>query len=667
MRVKIFVFLSVVIALILFSCSQSSITTPDVDSSGRVTTTTSVVSPSTISTTTTTEYQYQPREADMIKNPENVTMDRAVIVAGSELYLNSNFLRSIIPPSKFPNLTNGKDLSSDLDFPNDEVIDSALSRIYDKLSEKERLALVEYIDQLNFKIDLVEEVDTSDDADGYIRAILDESKGRDEAFNDFFNALGYDEAALKMDSYSSPNLRQYRKVDKNSRAKSSDEIIVKAYDLAAYFFMSYDIEELKNLNRIFNAGFDMVKIEMLMNGDGMRALSIAPQKSLTPGTCLTCYSPSEAAYRNISRSGCGDCGMGKNRCYFSPCPYPYGRGGTMPKCSYYPDCYCTNSNNYAGSCEPCYYCKNSITPPVVLPPPTTTTTLPSSPPYEYMGREQKTVAGHTFHLFEATSLNGAHMWMIKNGKTGDILSRTINNLFTDLFKDAIFNLYGTYDHSVLFDRSIFMFDGYRKSSRCVLGSYPGSREVGHWDIAASKKNPTSSDRKPDRYDYGSYEPLANFIDTKKFVVNRVGEADGEIAFWTAKNHFLGIDSTKTDTDLWGTDKKSYDASYSIVSEYFCNTNASRNRQEDVNYCSYIAWYGYKKGFGIDIDSKVAGGNAIVPDDLVKSAYNKTQRVTVEVGMPACGIGIFMGFGQVTKYRDEIYYHKKTDIVFRAER
>ncbi|MBP7554589.1 MAG: hypothetical protein KA885_14270, partial [Spirochaetes bacterium] len=103
-------------------------------------------------------------------------------------------------------------------------------------------------------------------------------------------------------------------------------------------------------------------------------------------------------------------------------------------------------------------------------------------------------------------------------------------------------------------------------------------------------------------------------------------------------------------------------SYNCVSETLRTTDRSNQDPQNVNYCSYITWYGYKYGAGIDLDSdyhsRKSTGNMKVPDDIVFSMNDQYAYCWVSVKKNgACG-----------EYTEWSYVNKKvfsdsSDVVF----
>lgn len=258
-----------------------------------------------------------------------------------------------------------------------------------------------------------------------------------------------------------------------------------------------------------------------------------------------------------------------------------------------------------------------------------------------------------------TERKGALDFFKKSARQGDIVSRELSA--------AAAVLYGRYDHAGMFDRKKFKTEGETKKVRCILASYPSFGKPG----VKAKKHPTGW-REPERLDYVSYEPLANFIDGKTVTVNRVGSVyQAERAFDIAKTHFYGNDGMNEDYDPWCTGKFN-GITYTCVSEYLKLTNSSTDNIENTNYCSYVGWYGYKKAMGIDLDADVAylfglaslpiknvnAGNMKVPTDIVNSAYNKKAYVWTKIkGKNSCGTFYYWGY----VFKD--VYFKKSSIVF----
>ena len=451
-----------------------------------------------------------PSRADVIKNEENVVSDRSLLVTGKDLYVNSKFMRSVIPASRFANITRGRDVSNDIDFKNDNAIDSIVQKLYEKATEEEKQYLIENIDNISFKFDIVTEVnDTTNDKE---KAILEQQKQLNQVEDEIYNNLGVTELAIestgtRSNSEINYNLKKYRVLNKHNRYRSTNEVIVKAYDLAIYFLMSGEIEEVENINKMLKTNIDMGKLKAL----------------------------------NIKRNE------------------------------------------------------------------TTRSGVPNS----------------SFKQEQAGALD----WVKANAKNGDIVSRGMETLRC---------IYGIYDHSSLFNRKRFDDGQKRKEgkwARCMLASYPTGSQ------------PSSPERSTERVEYASYEPLANFIDTSKTVVNRYKYwyyGYGDAALMEAEKHFYG-NGNKSDYDKWCQGwywNGSGHYAYNCISEYLNITDASYRSREVVNYCSFIAWYGYnKKGIELDSDAyfRESGGNMIVPDDLVDSCLNYDKYIWVAIKQNgACG-------------------------------
>lgn len=258
-----------------------------------------------------------------------------------------------------------------------------------------------------------------------------------------------------------------------------------------------------------------------------------------------------------------------------------------------------------------------------------------------------------------TERKGALDFFKNKAKQGDIVSRELSA--------AAAVLYGRYDHAGMFNRDKFRTEGENKTSKCILSSYPSFGKPG----VTEKKHPTGW-RAPERLDYVSYEPLANFIDGKTVTVNRAGsEYQAKRAFEIAWAHFYGDDGKKSDYDPWCTGKYN-GVAYTCISEYLKLTNSSTYNIEKTNYCSYVGWYGYKKAAGIDLDADITylfglaslpvknvnGGNMKVPTDIVNSAYNKKALVWTKIkGKNSCGTYYYWG------YVSKDVYFKKSSIVF----
>ena len=263
-------------------------------------------------------------------------------------------------------------------------------------------------------------------------------------------------------------------------------------------------------------------------------------------------------------------------------------------------------------------------------------------------KNSKTRSGIPNWMFGNELFNTAEL--IKNyGQNGDIISRGLNYACG----------YGWYDHTGLFNKKVYSDPKTKyyntKWARCMLASYPTGFQ------------PISPERSTERVEYASYEPLANFTDGYRMVANRV--SGGDLAMKKAIDHFYGTGS-KSDYDKWCQGQYGpayYNRYYNAASETLRITNASDYYPEKVNYCSYIAWYGYMYGVGIDLDSdldRTSTGNMKVPDDIVNSCYPKYREIWVST--PATGCGIFFGGGS-GYYKEEQYYWPKSQIWLRANK
>ncbi len=473
-----------------------------------------------------------PKRSDVVKNENNVITDRSIKISGKDLYINSKFMRSIVPSNRFASITRGRDISDDLEFPNDKLIDSIAEKIWTSSSEEEKNYFLDNIDELIIDMDVVIEAEASDDA---TKELTDRMKQINEAQDELFNGLGLDEAAItveetrSLNELESFNPTKYRAVNKFNRYRNTQEVIVKAADLACYFLMNGDIEEVENIADMFDADIDIEKIKKIQIG-----------KAETRGT------------------------VGVAESEFDP------------------------------------------------------------------------------------QLKGTLEWIKDNGKSGDIVSRCLWDT----------SPYGAYDHSGLLNKERFLFDpkdsgnSNTKWAKCILASYPNEL-----------KAPSYDKRKPERLEYAAYEPLANFTDSKHMAVNKPKLSSyGSVILKTATNHFYGDNGTKNNYDKWCAGI--YDHAklgfkyklYNCVFETLKTSNASDIATEQVNYCSYIPWYGYYRGLGIDIDSDTyrnSTGNMKVPQDIVNSGNPKTIMVWVTVNQ-AAGCGLFGG-GSGGYYVEELDY------------
>jgi len=484
-------------------------------------------------TITTLQARSIPKRSDVVKSEENVLNDRKLTISGKELYINSKFMRSIIPASRFPGITRGRDISSDVDFPNNEMVDSITKNIWNNTSEEEKKYYLDNIDEIIIDLDIVIEAEaTNDDT----KRLVADMKALNEFQDELYNGLGLDEAAITVtetrngDRMGNFESIKYRAVNKHNRYRSSNEVIVKAYDLACFFLMSGDIEEIENIKKIFNADIDISKIKKLQVGD-------------------------------------------------------------------------TDTRGSIGIGE-----------------------------WEFK-----------------KALNGAEDWIKKNGENGDIVSRCL--------WDSCF--YGAYDHSGLLNKDRFIknpknsnYDNTMWAS-CILASYP-----------SEYKAPAREERKPERLAYAAYEPLANFIEAKKMAVNKPKISSyGPKVLKTAVDKYYGKDGKKHDYDKWCLGYyyvRGLSCYYDHYSEYLKTTYASDIAPQQVNYCSYLAWYGYKYGVNIDIDSdtyRTSSGYIKVPQDIVNSGNPKITMIWVRVNQ-AAGCGLFGG-GSGGYYIEEYDYSSCT--------
>ncbi len=511
-----FVFLMCIVFLFLWGCSNPAIVGGEGDKKDSI--------------SIGTDKKIPTRE-EVVKNEDFVINDRTTELTGADLYVNSKFMRSIIPASRFANLTRGREASSDMEFSNYQVIDDVVKELYEKATEEEKQYLLENIESISFRFRTLKEVDTTNDlAVDFIK----KSKELGQIEDEIYNNLGLNEVAIEteLNRNGSPgkmNLEKYRALNKYNRYRSSNEVIAKAYDLALYFLFNGDIEEVENINKMFNANIDIKKLNKFNNGKNTRGFP-------------------DSAF----------------------------------------------SNEKAGA------------------------------------------------------LN----WFINNGINGDIVSRELGGSQYKL-------LYGTEDHAGMFNKDRltgnYQYSG-TKWARCILASYPD------W------KAPDSDQRNPNRgrNNYADYEPLANFIDVERCIVNRCRSwyyGYAQNALNTAISHFYG-DGNKTDYDKWAQGyycRYGWDSTwYDQTTEYCKTTDASYNKIEAVNYCSYISWYSYKKqGKNLDSDyERTRGGNMIVPDDLVNSANYQYIKTWVEVKHTG-------DCGEYTQweYVDKQVYSPETDIVY----
>ena len=490
--------------------------------------------------------EYIPKRSEVVNNEKNVVSDRKAVLSGADLYLNSKFVRSIIPASRFPGITRGRDVTEDggesLEYIDDAMIDSVVEEVFKSATEEEKEYFMENIDEISLEFDMAIEYDSTDER---AEIIIEQAKELNAAQDELYNSLQLNELAIEEETDRSGsgltlNPKKYRTINKNNRYRNSNEKIVKAWELANYFLMNGDIEEVENLAEILGADIDMNKLKAL----------------------------------NIKKSE--------------------DRSGT-PESSF------------------------------------------------------KTELSYALEWFKSdASLNG------------DIVARSLTKYGGG---------YGNYDHMGLFDKDRFKKiddeDRLSTDSKCILASYP--------DISF----PKPVNRKGERSLYGSYEPLANFTDAYRIAVSRVDKTKGQKALDKAKSHFYG-DGSKQDYHIWcngtytywvwaynlktGWYKQYYWAYYDCVSETLRTTDRSNKDPQNVNYCSYITWYGYKYGAGVDLDSdnysRKSTGNMKVPDDIVNSMHDQYAYCWVSVKKNgACG--------EYTEwsYVNKKVYASKTDLVF----
>ncbi|HNZ26394.1 MAG TPA: hypothetical protein PLG34_05555 [Spirochaetota bacterium] len=437
-----------------------------------------------------------PKRSEVIKDEKNVVSDRKAVLTGADLYLNSKFVRSIVPASRFPGITRGNDVTEEggesLEYVDDVMIDSFVEEIFTKATDEEKEYFMENIDEISLEFNIVVKYDSTDDASDDM--FIEGAKELNAAQDELYNSLQLNEVAIKEETNRSGygatlNPQKYRALNKHNRYRNSNERVVKAWELANYFLMNGDIEEVENIAEMFGVDIDM---------DKLKALNIQ---------------------RSKSRSG--------------------------------------------------------------------------TPWFAYK-----------------SELPGAVEWFKKYGQNGDIVSRCLEWAC----------IYGWFDHTGMFSRDRFynVRDSNRLStaSRCILASYP------------TMAYPIQEDRKGERAEYASYEPLANFTDAYRITVNRASKDKGQKALDKAESHFYG-DGSKRDYHKWcdGTYTYwigwySFTGYYNCVSETLRTTDRSNKDPQNVNYCSYIAWYGYKYGADIDLDSdnysRKSTGNMKVPDDIVNS-------------------------------------------------
>ena len=457
-------------------------------------------------------------------NEKNVVSDRKAILSGADLYLNSKFVRSIIPASRFPGITRGRDVTEDggesLEYIDDVMIDSVVEEIFAKATDAEKEYFIENIDDISIEFDmLIEYESTNDGADYIIKQAKELNAAQDELYNSLqLNEVAIEEETNRSGSGLTINPKKYRAFNKYNRYRNTNERVAKAWELANYFLMNGDIEEVENIAEMFGAGIDLNKL---------KTLNI--QKSET-------------------RSGI------KNSAFKSELDY-------------------------------------------------------------------------ALNWFKSD--NGA--------KNGDVVSRGMEKI----------GPYGNYDHTGMFNSQRFIDGGKNSRARCMLASYPDGFQ------------PISEERKPQRVEYASYEPLANFIDVFRVVVNRI-PGKGDIAMQKAIDKYYGKNGDKSNYHKWcaGTYTRLYSNlasvngiqtiqwsfttySYNCVTETLRWTDQSTNDPENVNYCSYIPWYAYKYGAGINLDSdyysRKSTGNMKVPDDIVNSMHDQYAYCWVSVKKNgACG-------------------------------
>ncbi len=469
---------------------------------------------------------------------ENILSARSYRLTGKDLYLNSRFVRSLIPTSRFPTITRGQDLSDDSLFYNDDLIDSSLQEIYEKLTDEEKLYYEENAE--NILIDLDISLEATDVTNDFVKEQIKTSREINKTIDEICNSFGVNEVAVELEVASSGRnetpsdkiiIKQFKKANRTSRYKVPGECIIKASTLATYFYMNGEQENYDELCELFPVSQSIKEIKLL-NGQNIRS-----------GTKASAYS---------------------------------------------------------------------------------------------------------------SELPGAYDFINEKCIDGDIISRCLTNSC----------IYGAYDHSGMFNKS--KFNG-SKWDKCILASYP------------TASIPVEERRKPTRAEYGAYEPLANFIDSKKIVINRVNLTNGKKALNKAIEHFYGNDGTKKDYDKWCTGFFVSNVAslgyhgllalglptllYTCVSETLGLTNASDCIPHRVNYCSYIPWYGYKYGCEIDLDSDVNKTRCYymkVPEDIVNSATNVVKKVEVKVSAKGCGL--FFG-GGTAKYEYKTIYKKQSNIIF----
>ena len=437
-------------------------------------------------------------------NEEEVISDRNVKIGGEKLVTNSDLLQSVFS-GKSSVLSRGDgDASTDELAEKADITEIAIADAFENSTEEEKAFILEHLDEIEFNVEVVITSDaTTDEELAQLAELREYNAGLDELYNN----LATEEVELYNDGRSDNetiNPKCYRRVNKSSRSSYEPQNVIKAYNLAAYFLMNNDVEEVKNICKLFGKDIDVSKCEK----------------------CL---------------------------------PEAESRGALV----------------------------------------------------EQMFKSEK---------------KNAVSWIKQNGKNGYIVTRGLNAI----------NAYGFHDHMGLFDRDKLSNckDARKintKWARCILSSYP------------TFSAPVSEERRPERTEYASYEPLANFTDAANLSVvylkNNPTTA-GQKALNKAKDHFYG-DGTKCDYDKWCTGYypntiKKYDAATETVKL----TNASECYPNRVNYCSYIPWYGYRYGVGVNLDAdiiymtsnwKVTNshfGNMKVPDDILYSCNNKYVKAWV---------------------------------------
>jgi len=523
-----------------------------------------------------------PDRKDVVKE-EMVITDRSLVLTGKDLYINSKFIRSRIPASRFASITRGRDVNDTIDFPNEEMIDEVVQEVYNQATEEERQFFEENIEDIVVKFDIVIEVDNTDDQ---TKEHIKEMRENNQMEDELFNAFGVEEVALQQETTRAENrgelkLKKYRKLNKHNRYRKENEVIVKAYRLASLFLTQGEMEEFEKICKMF--GVDSEKLEQKLE-------QLQQEK-------------------RKSRS-------------------------------------CTGS--------------------------------------DFLDDEL------------------ANVWFVElkekiKLKDGDIITRS-------LLGWAPWG--GNYDHTGLFCEWRFTSNTRSDSkknlntewAKCVLAAYPDPNRLVKW------KN-VPQDRYPERWEYASFEPLANFTDAQKIVVNRVpNEEKAKKAMNKAIDHFYGwtlnkeerlinlgngtflkvtmdvprpIRPIKNDYDQWchgWYNSYGYWKYYDHITETLKWSDASVLCHHSVNYCSYIAWYAYEYGAKINLDSDVDNstvGYMKVPDDIVGSAETKRKKVWVRIGgtRVACPLGIFTlaGVYEEGYYIEKVIYQKTTDIVFQKSR